>query len=102
MEVVKFEEEVYLASIIKNYESAGSCSYDREVAFYDYKKLLKLDGKSVSEKKLGKLKVFSKRIQGTKLPYEELAEYAPVTLREVKSYKVEVAKKSETPIWEFK
>lgn len=86
----------------RSQESAGSCSYDREVAFYDYKKLLKLDGKSVSEKKLGKLKVFSKRIQGTKLPYEELAEYAPVTLREVKSYKIEVATPSKAPVWEFK
>ena len=36
------------------------------------------------------------------LPYEELTDSAPITLREVKHYKIEVAKKSKAPVWKFK
>lgn len=100
MNVVNFEGKIYLAKMVKNNESEYSCSYDREVAFYNYEEVLKLDGKTVSKELLDSLRVFTQHFKGTKLPYDLVDSYAPVSLNKVESYEIKVAKKVESFVWD--
>lgn len=101
MEVVKYNNKLYLAVVVNNHESSGSCAYDREVSFYDYQGLLKLKDKTISKVKLDKLLVFTERIQGVTLPYEAVENRAPVNLKKVERYKIEVAQENNKTNWVF-
>lgn len=94
MDVVKYEDEIYLADIIDLKEDASSVSYNRTYAFYDYEKIKALDGKVVTQRDIDRCVVFTKHITGTKLPFKEVEDLPKVRMNVeiVKVMRVEVAK----------
>lgn len=103
MEVVKYEDKIYLVDIIDSREDESSISYNRTYAFYDYDTIKKLEDTNIFEEDMRKNILFTKYITGTKLPFEKVNNIPPIQVETkiIKLLKVKVAKPVTVTKYEF-
>lgn len=104
MQHVVYNDKLYLAELIKNYEDYGSTSFNRAYALFSYDKLVELSEKGwISEEDFNSALSYSNlEVRTTTLPFKDFpSDIPPIQIKTRFQKKIEVAKPVEKIVWNF-